>query len=180
MRLEFDSTVDELVDVNFRLAEHTATFRRQRMWSQVFAGGSLTVAMVATPFLRGRFPMSVMIAIVGAAIVLGVLFGFLYGHFHNWYVRRHYHRMVKEMLGGVETFRCEFELRPDVLWCKTTTSELSFPWSRLTRVNDTADSVELWFDPGLAVVRNRAFHRPNDRRDFIEAVTKFIQRRVGE
>ena len=41
-------------------------------------------------------------------------------------------------------------------------------------VHDDGNLVELWFDPGLAVVRNRAFSRDEDRREFIEAVTKRI------
>jgi hypothetical protein len=172
IRVEFDSTLDELVDVNIRLAEHTVAFRRQRIWSQVFMGGALAVAMIVTVFLRAPLRLVTGVAVVGAAVAFGVLLGFLYGHFYDGYVRRHYRRMLKEMSRGAETIRCEFELRPDVLWCKTTAAEMSFSRSRLTRINDTEDSVELWFDPGLAVVRNRAFLRPDDRREFIDAVTK--------
>ena len=132
-------------------------------------------------FCRGRFdrvfsgglpPPTVTAIAVTVALVGGVVAGYLHGHFHNWYVRRNYRQMVKEMIGGAASVRCEFEVRPDVFWCNTTAAEISFPWSRLTRVNETNDSVELWFNPGLAVVRNRAFVRPQDRRDFIEAVTK--------
>jgi hypothetical protein len=176
-RVEFDSTLDEVVDVNFRLAEHTKAFRRQRMWSQILVGGCLAAMMVVTVVTRGPIPPIAMVVVVAAAVAIGAFFGYLYRHFHNWYIQRHYRRMVKEMLGGADTVRCEFELRPDVLWCKTPVAETSFPWSRLTQVNDTEDSVEMWFDPGLAVVRNRAFPGPDDRRDFVEAVTKLRQRR---
>ena len=181
MRVEFDATLDELVDVNMRLAEHTVAFRRQRLWSQAFVGGCLTVALVATVIARGGLlPPTTVAIVVGGAVVGGVLLGYLYGHFHNWYIRRNYRQMVNEMLGGAESVRCEFEPRPDVLWCRTTSVEMSFAWSRLKRVHDEGSSVELWFDPGLAVVRNRAFLRAEDRRDFIEAVTKFSGAKAGQ
>ena len=178
IRVAFDSTLDELVDVNIRLAEHTTAFRRQRAWSQVFVGGSFAAAMVATVLLRTDPPLATVAIVVALAIAAGALFGYLYGYFHNWYIRRNSRRMVKEMLSGAEQLRCEFELRPDVLWCKTTVGEMSFPWSRLTRINDTESSVELWFDPGLAVVRNRAFLRAEDRRDFVEAATGLSRRKA--
>jgi len=94
-------------------------------------------------------------------------------------MRDQYRRLLAEMFRGVDPIRCEVELRPDVLWCKTAVSETSLPWSRLKQVNDAEHGVELWFDPGLAIIRNRAFARTEDRRDFLEAVGRVGHRRNG-
>jgi hypothetical protein len=82
---------------------------------------------------------------------------------------------VNEMYGGAEVVRYEFEVRDDVLWSRSVHAEISFPWSRLTRVTDRPDSIELWFDPGLAVVRNRAFQTQEERRDFLESVKQHLK-----
>ena len=175
MRIEFDATLDEVVDVNVKLAENTTAFRRQRLSSQVMTGGTVVVALVAMVIAQQAPLDPWSLAIVGGvALVVGPVIGYLYGFFHDGYVRRHSRRMVLEMQGGAESVHCEFEIRPDVLWFKSIYGEMSFPWSRLKRVHDEGSSIELWFDPGLAVVRNRAFSRDEDRRDFIEAVTKRI------
>ena len=73
------------------------------------------------------------------------------------------------MYGGVEQIRCEFELTDDGLSGKSVHSEMSFPWSRLTRVADLQGSIELWFDPGLVVIRDRAFQTQEERRNFLDA-----------
>jgi len=115
----------------------------------------------------------VTLSVLGAvAVVAGVTVGYLYGRFYRWSMRRNCRRVVHELLRGVERLRTEFELRPDGLWSRTPSAEVSLPWSRLTRVNETDEDVEIWFDPGLAVVRNRAFARSEDRRAFVEAVIK--------
>jgi hypothetical protein len=41
-----------------------------------------------------------------AALAGGLTLGALYGRYHDWYVRRGYWRMVREMYGGVENFHC--------------------------------------------------------------------------
>ncbi|MEO7792574.1 MAG: hypothetical protein ABIX28_23760 [Vicinamibacterales bacterium] len=110
--------------------------------------------------------------VIGLAIVAGAACGYVYGRFQRWSIRRHSRSIVREMLRGAESLRTECELRPDVLWCKTANAEVSLPWSRFQSVNDTDGGVELWFDPGLAIVRNRAVAEPDDRRAFIETVTR--------
>ena len=77
--------------------------------------------------------------------------------------------MLLEMLGSGPV-HCEFELRDEALWTRTRDSEIPLPWARLTRVHDAGDAIEMWFDPGLAVVRDRAFASADDRRRFLEAV----------
>src|SRR5713101_5995371 len=51
-RVEFDSTLDEVVDANMRLVQHTATYRKQRMHYQWFVGvsvaGGEAVAILST------------------------------------------------------------------------------------------------------------------------------------
>jgi hypothetical protein len=171
IRVEFDSTLDEIVDVNLRLASSTQTARRQRLWSQVSAGGCLWLAVVVTLLMNGaRLSDNITAIFIAVGAVAGALFGYLYGYFHDWYMRDQYRRLLAEMFRGVDPIRCEVELRPDVLWCRTAVSETSLPWSRLKQVNDAGHGVELWFDPGLAIIRPRAFARAEDRRDFLDAV----------
>jgi hypothetical protein len=55
------------------------------------------------------------------------------------------------------------------LWAAANGTEILFAWSRLKRVVD-GDDVEVWFDPGLAVIRARAFTTADDRREFVEAI----------
>ena len=175
MRVAFDSTVEEYADVTFRFATQTKTFLRQRLWSQVFTGGSLAVVAVAVVISHGGISPAAIATVSAVGIGSGLLLGHFYGYFHDWYVRRNCRLLARELFNGAESVRCEFEIGPAALSCKTKTAEISLPWSRLTRINNTDRSIELWFDPGLAVVHDRAFSTVDERRNFLEAVSRFSQ-----
>ena len=174
-RIEFDTTVDELVDVNMRLLEHTSAYGQQRKqaqwaWAVIAAGGA------AVFLLRGTaVPSYGALAIAGVgALLSGLAVGSLQGRYYERYVRQHYRRVVNELYGEAPLTHWEFEIRPDTLWCRSEHSEVAFPWSRLRRVEDVPGAIELWFDPGLAVVRDRAFSAPEERRAFFDTVTKYL------
>jgi hypothetical protein len=170
-RVEFDSTLDEIVDANMRLVQSTTAYQRQRrLYQWIFAVGfpaGVGIAMIRAnnvPSLAGLAIESL------AALAGGVALGVLYGRYHDWYVRRGARRLVKEMYGGSGVVHCEYELRNDALWCRSIHAEMSLPWSRMTRVADVPGSIEVWFDPGLAIVRDRAFQSAEDRRAFLDAI----------
>jgi hypothetical protein len=166
-RLEFDSTLDEIVDGNMRLVQHTAAYRQQRRQYQWFVGLCAAGGVVIS-LLRGHELSWTLLAIAfGTSVVFGIGSGALYGSYHNWHVRRGYRRVICEMYGGAEPIRCQFELTDDGLSGKSIHSEISFPWSRLTRVADLPGSIELWFNPGLVVIRDRAFQTQEERRGFL-------------
>lgn len=175
-RVEFDSTPDEVVDANMRLVQHTGTYRKQRTSYQWLVGvsvaGGLAVAIARTNDVPSYGTLAVGAC---AALICGPALGILYGRYHDSWVRRNYRRLINEMYGGVETIHCEYELRDDALWSRSVHSEISFPWSRLTRVVDVPGSIELWFDPGLAVVRDRAFRNPEQRREFLDSVRRQLK-----
>ena len=81
---------------------------------------------------------------------------------------------VRELYRGLEPVGCAFEVRQDRLWGRVNDIETSFPWSSLTRVNEASDSIELWFNPGLAVVRKRAFRSQDERRVFLDRTRSLV------
>jgi hypothetical protein len=174
--VEFDSTLDEAVDANMRLVQHTAAYRRQRRQWQWFVGvcvaGGLAVGIVGGD---GAPSLAALTIAPIAALIGGLTCGALYGRYHDRHVRRVYRRVVTEMYSGAETIRCEVEVRDDTLWSRSVHAEISFPWSRLTRVTDRQGPIELWFDPGLVVIPDRAFQTQEERRDFLEAVRQHLR-----
>ena len=174
-RIEFDSTVDELVDVNMRLVGRTAAYRQQRQQMQ-WALGLCAASGVAVFLLRGSaVPSYGALAIASfAAPVAGIAVGILYGRYYERYVRQHYRRMVDELYGKTAVIHWEFEIRPDILWSRSQHAEVAFPWSRLRSVEDVPGAIELWFDPGLAIVRDRGFSDQEERRAFIDTLTRYL------
>jgi hypothetical protein len=174
-RIEFEATLDDFVDVNMRMVKPTGAYRQARnSYRWVFAvvvAGTLAVVILRGDEVPSYFR-------IGVAALVAVAGGFISGifgvRFYDSYVSGHYRRMLSEMLGTANAFRCEFEVREDVLWSRTVHSEMSFPWSRLTRVQDLPDGIELWFSPGLAVIRDRAFETRQQREAFLDSVRQHL------
>jgi hypothetical protein len=173
--VEFDVTLDEIVDANMKLVEHTVAYRKPRMHYQ-WVAGVCTGGGLAVGILRGNEVPSyaTLVAASCAALFGGLALGWLYGRYHDWHVRRSYRRLISELYGGTERILCEFEVRDEALWCRSVHGETTLLWSHLTRVEDVPGSIELWFNPGLAVVRDRAFRTHEERRAFLGAVRQHL------
>jgi hypothetical protein len=172
MRVQFDTTLEEVVDLNMRLSEQTKTFQRSRRRSQIFVGASAGVAGLIGPLTDDDMPTALLAIMFIIASLFAGTCGYAYGRFHTWYIRRNCRKVLREMLHEAERIPVEIELRAEGLWARSPTGDCSLPWSRLKRVNDGQDGVDFWFDPGLVVVRDRAFASPDDRRRFIAKATE--------
>jgi hypothetical protein len=174
-RVEFDATLEDLVDTQARAIRQTKTGRSWRHRAVVASGLAAGVAFFAVVLLMlsvavGKtLASSVAVSGVGG-LVLGVLWGFLYGHVYDCRVRRRSRRFVAEWLGGIGPFHCEIELRSNGVWVRQNSIEILCPWSDATGVEDTGDVMELRFRGGLVVVRNRVFRTASDRNEYLEHV----------
>jgi hypothetical protein len=169
--VEFDATLDEVVDASMRMVEHTDAYRQERRQYQWVVGLCFAGGLAVSTLRTNDVPSLAALAIAPvAALTGGLTLGALYGRYHDWYVRRRYRRIVSEMYGGTEVVHCEFEARDDVLWSRSVHAEVSLPWSRLTRVKNLPGSIELWFNPGLAIIRDRAFRTQEERQAFLDVV----------
>jgi hypothetical protein len=177
-RIEFDATLDDMVDTNIRLAGRTVVFQRQRRLYQWVTGSFLAAALIGSAVSLASVSLGsgALALILALGATLGGLVGRVSGRYFDWRVRRHYRRMLRDMLDGSGSARFELEVRREGVWTRCRDVETSYPWSRLKRVTDAADSIELWFDPGLVVVRNRVFATESDRRQFLAATQPFAQR----
>jgi len=110
------------------------------------------------------------------AVTLGTGFGYVYGRYINWAMRRQYRRVVSERLGGVADVPCDIELRRGGVWVLQKGVEMTFPWANSVGVEDTGDAIELRFSPGLVVARNRAFRDATERTRFLERARTLVKK----
>jgi hypothetical protein len=170
MRLEFDMTVDDAVDLNLRGLRRSKTFRSIRaraIWTPALISGP---AVLATWILSSGSPpnSTVMWAIGGiVAVVFSVVAYFLGRWFYDWTVSRRIRRIVLEQFGKADSVRCEIELRPAELWTRQDGTEITLPWADLEDVVDTNDGIELRFRNGLVLARTRVFASPGQRAAFL-------------
>jgi hypothetical protein len=172
-RVEFDSTIEEVVDVQIRLATSTKTFAQQRRNQVVWTGMGAGVAFPATILFKLRhepptaFLGLVALGLVAFGAILGVTLGYLAGRYFDRRVSRIVRRTANELYSDPAKLHEEIEIRPEGIWCRSRGMEVTLPWDQLARSTDTAESIEMWFSaPALIRIPSRAFLTPDHRRAF--------------
>ena len=180
-RVEFDTTLDEMVDSQVRATRLTKAGRSWRRRAVAGAGVSAGVLFTGVLFLAVSIRADAAratdfaIAAVGG-LVIGSAWGWTYGRIYDWWVRRRARRFIAEWLGGKGPFRCEIELRPGGLWVRMASVETVYSWSDALYVEDQGDSIEVRFRAGLIVVWNRIFPTPFSRQRFLQEVRRLAAR----
>jgi hypothetical protein len=179
MRLEFDYTLDEMVDSARRAMARSKTVQSMRarsIWVTSIASG------VAVPISwwyssGGGAPTLFMLAIaITVAIVFGMMVYFAYGKYYDWLVTQRTRRILSEQFEKSTSHHCVIETHADVLWVRQDSIEVTHHWNDLEDVLDSRGALELRFRNGLIVVRDRAFASSADRAEFLRLSSSAVAR----
>jgi hypothetical protein len=181
MRISFDASVDEHVDVQILLLRRSKTGRSLRRRSAILSGAPVGIVLfVGTLFSRSR-PSSVFV--VGSALfatAVALFWGLAYLLIYDLFLRRRLRRFVTEHVGNSEVVRCDMELRPEGVWTRQNGVELLLPWDDAIGVTDTSAGVQVDFRSGIALARNRGFTTEDERRRFSETARTSMALASGE
>lgn len=170
-RVQFEATLDELVDVNSRLADRSSVARSWRRRSIA----SVSVAVGAGTFLvLGVFSPEAPIVRFAATAMAGCAAWFLCGPMYDRALKARVRRYLAEQFGHDTTVPCTIELRAAGLWIRQKEIEMSFDWQAAESVDERAGDVEVVFRQGLVVVRGRAFQSVADREHFIDVARSLM------
>ncbi len=162
MRVEFNYTIDDVVDVQLRLLmrSRVATGWRWRnaVLTSVLAGAFLFA--VVPEGITGRIVMGSIGLMSGAAVYLAL---------NDFTVKRRLRKYLEENCGSDKRFTCEVELNDSGIHTKSNGTQIIYSWANVSDIKETGDSVDIYFEKGgLVVIRNRAFVSPGERQRFIE------------
>jgi hypothetical protein len=162
MRVGFEATLDDVMDVQLRCLAPSATHR-----------GLVRAGAIATGFLTGLVlawiaPEDIEIKLLigaGGFLAAVALFLFLYPRILNRALRRY----CREATGGAESFEVQVELRTDGVWVKQLGNEVVVPWVNVRGIEEREDSIELLARPaGMTAVRKRAFSSAGQMIEFMQ------------
>ena len=168
MKVQFDFTIDDMVDVSERATGRSALVRSWR-WRSTFVACGLTALMVylVTSGSEG-------LRLFTACIAIGLGLSIFPSSMERARKSR-LRRFLRERLGGDGPFRCEVELKPDGVAVSQAGTQSLRQWSAIAAIEETADAIEIIpRGAGTLVVRNRAFGSPAERAEFVRLARSYI------
>lgn len=168
MRVQFEYTIDDVVDVQLRALKRSAAARAWRWREQAVTG--LISGVLLFAIVPGETTVRLIVGAVG--LILGVLF---YPVVNENTVKRRLRKLLQENAGSDRVLICEVELRESGVHTRQNSMEIIYRWENIKAVQETKDSVDIFADEGgLVVVRKRAFNGPADQEHFVEIATKYL------
>jgi YcxB-like protein len=169
MRVQFEFTVDDVVDVQLRALRRSRAARSWR-WRDLITTSVLTGAVLFAVIPEGIFGRLVM---GGLGLALG---GLLYALLNERTVKRRLRKLYEENAGSDNTFLCEVELNESGIHIKQNGMEIIYTWANVKEIQETEDSVDIYTRKGgCVVVRKRAFNGPGEQQQFIELANQYMR-----
>jgi hypothetical protein len=172
MKVEFDFTLDDLVDVTERAGARSGVMRSLRSQGLILV--CLTGAVVAFATVSGSTERRLFAATV-AAVACALIYPFSMSRARKSRLRQYF----REQFGGDGPYTCEVELTPAVLITAQAGTRAERAWSTVTAIRETPDSVDFAFKgSGSLVVRHRAFRSPEERSAFVQLARSYAPKGV--
>ena len=169
MRIEYEETLDDLVNSQCRAADRSMSIKRARwqsaFWSALFSGIMLFMYLtIRGATLAERFIFTVFGIVAGAA-----------GYWLTFHrrMKRRVLKYLRERMQSDGPFRFVVELRDDCIWTKQGGTQMSFDWGYVADVVDASDGVEFYMhNGGFMIVLNKGFLTAENRNDFIKVANQ--------
>lgn len=169
MKVEFDYTIEDMVDVHMRVLKRSRAARAWR-WRD----------LVMTSLFTGAFLFAVIPEEITARIIVGILGlllgAVLYPVVNEMTVKRRLRKWCEEHAGTQRTFTCEVELNQSGIHARQNGTQIIYAWENVTEIKETEDSVDIYSEKGgLVVVRKRAFTSPGEHQRFVELAKQYLK-----
>lgn len=174
MRVQFEATLEEVVDVQMRSMARSAVARRWRRRSTlIFA---LFVGLTVFLLTHSR-PLLVQLPLALAGAGLAVL---LYPRLYQRSAQKRLRQLAEQYLGGAATVEIQVELAAEGMRVHQRNTDLLFPWADVEQIEQTEAGVEVVSaSEGLLVVRRRAFASDEEIEQFLALAQQYQETAPG-
>jgi hypothetical protein len=171
MRIEYEETLDDIVDSQCRAADRSMSIKRARwqsaFWTALFSGIILFMYLtIRGATLAERFFFTIFGIVAGAA-----------GYWLT-FRRRMKRRVLKYLCERMQSdgpFSFVVELRDDCIWTRQGGTQMSFDWVNVANVVDAIDGVEFYMhNGGFVIVLNKGFLTAESRNDFMKTANQHL------
>lgn len=178
MRVEFDVTLDDAVDVSLRTLARSKAARSWR-WMD-YAGGMLLSGLlvvlggIAVLYLLDLLGTVSREILIGASLFGAIIAAALYPSSHRKNVKHRLLRYYREQLGDREAFHAAVELSPGGILVQQENMQLTFQWSEVEGVEETANAIYLLMQKRRVIaIRMRAFESARELDQFLDEIDHY-------
>jgi hypothetical protein len=162
MKVKFEATFDDLVDVYIR------SFKNSKGYDSAKKSG-----WIITSILVGVIVLALVPSTLGVKLIWGVIGSFLlaliYPYLHQRSLEKRTRKYCQNQMGTDGSFPVEIELSPQGVTYKQFKTQITYDWSAVQDIQVSNDRVDFIFENGsIATVRARAFETPEQQEKFIE------------
>jgi len=169
MRVEFDATLDDFVDVSMRSLARSKQIRKWK-WNGSLSTGLLTWLAIYA-FFPGPSVKKMAAGFIGA-IVAACIYPFTY----RSTVRRRLHKLCREHIGTDGPVLVQVEISDKGIWTKQQNTQCINDWVNVELIQETDDSIDFFMRNGTAtVVRKRAFESEESKKEFVDLARQYLQ-----
>jgi hypothetical protein len=169
MRVQFEYTIDDVVDVQLRALKRSRAARAWRWRDQIAT--SLLSGVLLFAIIPGETTIRLIVGLIG--LILGAL---LFPIVNENTVKRRLRKLFQENAGPDKVFICEVELSESGVHTRQNGMEMIYGWENVKEVQETRDSVDIHAEKGgLVVVRKRAFNGSTEQQHFIELASQYLK-----
>jgi hypothetical protein len=167
MRVRFDFTLDDMVDLTERATARSGLIRSWRSQSTV------VMCCIAAALAYMTVPAETGWRLFAAAAAIGITAA-LYPAGMASARKSRLRQFMRERFGGEGPYTCEIEISPDGLQVSQAGTRSTRDWRTIVSIEDVAAGIEFLSRPGgTLIVRNRAFASPADRAEFLRLARSY-------
>jgi hypothetical protein len=167
MRVRFDFTLDDMVDVTERATARSGLIRSWRSQSTV------VMCCIAAALAYMTVPADAGWRLFAAAAAIGITAA-LYPAGMASARKSRLRQFMQERFGSEGPYTCEVEIGPAGLQVSQAGTRSTREWRTIVSIEDVAAGIEFVSRPGgTLIVRNRAFATPADRAEFLRLARSY-------
>jgi len=173
VKVSFDATLDDFVDASNRVFARSKAIKSFRSFDKQFSIVCALICGLSWGFRwEGTFLSKSLAGAIAALLFLGFFLALNHVLWQPLRIRRS-RRLCREQLGTQCPVTVEIEVAESGIHFRQLDSEHHCTWKSITSIEERDDCIEIWRQGRLLVVRGRAFHSDEERKDFLHLCEKW-------
>jgi len=168
MHIQYDMTVDDIIDGQLRTIRRSGVQQRWRIESCAYVG--VIAALLVLVLVREPMYVGLVLALVAGGA----------GALTQWYtyestMRKRLKKFIEEAYKKEVPQRFHAELRPDAIWTQTGYMQIIYDWRDVIDIVEGADAIEILMNGGYLLVRKARLASPSTADEFVALAKRYLQ-----